>query len=141
MSESTTSPSNFQLIQDALADYMKQTGIDLPKHPFADQIQSCDSANAIFQLLQNKENQFQAYRDQHRKLINCLNPVVQFLHAVSGTLGEAVILVSTTESTRRLSYLYPSARRHRFHLQKQYSSALMFCSPYVYPLCSTESSS
>jgi hypothetical protein len=141
MSESTTSSSTFQLIVDALADYVKQTGIDLPKHPFADQIQSCDSANAIFQLLQDKANQFQAYRDQHRKLINSFNPVVQFLHAVSGTLGEALVFVSTTESTHRFSLLYPSAPRYRFHLQKQYLSVLMFCSPYVYPLFSTESSS
>jgi hypothetical protein len=94
MSESTTSSSNFQLVVDALADYANQTGIDLTKHPFANQIHNCDSVDAILQLLQDKASQFRAYRDEHRKLINCLNPVVQLLYAVSGTLGEALVLVS-----------------------------------------------
>jgi hypothetical protein len=98
MSSTTSSSSNFQLIVDALADYVKQTETDLTKHPFAEKIQSCDSADAIFQLLQHKANEFKTYRDTHRKLINCLSPVVQFLHTVSGTLGEALVLVSHTKS-------------------------------------------
>jgi fungal STAND N-terminal Goodbye domain len=95
MSESSsTTSSNFPLIVDALADYAKETGIDLTQLPFSNQVQNCDSANAIFQLLQDKSNQFRAYWDKHRKLINCLNPVVQFLHGVSDTLGEALVIVS-----------------------------------------------
>jgi fungal STAND N-terminal Goodbye domain len=97
MSSTTATSSNFQLIVDALADYATQTGIDLTGHPFAEQIQNCDSANAIIRLLQDKENEFKTYRNKHRKLINCLKPVVQFLHVVSGTLGEGLVLVSTTE--------------------------------------------
>jgi hypothetical protein len=103
MPSTTTPSSNFQLIIDALADYAKQTGIDLTKHPFADQLQNCDSANAIFQLLQDKANKFKTYRDEHRKLINCLSPVVQFLHVISGALGEALVLVSIAESIRLFS--------------------------------------
>jgi hypothetical protein len=95
MSESSlTTSSNFQLIINALADYANQTGIDLTKHPFANQIQNCDSADAIFQLMKDKVDHFNAYRDEHRKLINCLNPVVQFLCTFSGTLGTALVLVS-----------------------------------------------
>jgi hypothetical protein len=33
-------------------------------------------------------------------LINCLSPVVQFLHALSGTLRDALVLVSSSESIR-----------------------------------------
>jgi hypothetical protein len=33
-------------------------------------------------------------------LIDCLSPVVQFLHVFSGTLGEALVLVSSSESIR-----------------------------------------
>jgi fungal STAND N-terminal Goodbye domain len=95
MSPTATTAANFQAIFDAaLSDYAKQTGIDLPTHPFAQTLQSCDSADAIFNLLQDKANQFQAYRDGNRKLINCLKPVVQVLHTVTGILGEAASLVS-----------------------------------------------
>jgi uncharacterized membrane protein len=41
-----------------------------------------------------KQKQFHAYRDGNRKLINCLKPVVQLLHTVSGILGGVATLVS-----------------------------------------------
>jgi len=95
MSSTVTSSSKFQSIFDAaLSDYAKQTGIDLATHPSAQTLQNCDSAEAILDVLQDKANQFQAYRDGNRKLMNCLKPVVQVLHAVSGILGEAATLVS-----------------------------------------------
>jgi hypothetical protein len=93
----TPSSSNFQLISKALSDYAKQTGIDLTNNPFADELQNCDSADAISQLLQDRAKAFKTYRDEHRKLINCLSPVVQFLRAFSGPLGETLVLVSSTE--------------------------------------------
>jgi hypothetical protein len=98
MSSTTSSSSNFQLISKALSDYAEQTGIDLTKNPFADELQNCDSANAISELLQDRAKAFKTYRDEHRKLINCLSPVVQFLHVSSATLGEALVLVSSSES-------------------------------------------
>src|SRR5579863_8187264 len=95
MSSTVTSSSNFQAIFDAaLSDYAKQTGIDLPTHPSAQTLQNCDSADMILHLLQDKANQFQAYRNGNRKLINCLKPVVQVVHTVAGILGEVATLVS-----------------------------------------------
>ena len=95
MSSTATSSSIFQSIFDAaLSDYAKQTGIDLATYPFVQTLQTCDSADRILDLLQDKANQFQAYRDGNRKLINCLKPVVQVLHTVSGVLGEAATVVS-----------------------------------------------
>ena len=95
MSSATTAPSNFQSIFDtALSDYAKQTGIDLATHPSAQTLQNCNSVDAILEILQDKANQFQAYRDGNRRLIKCLKPVVQVLHAVAGILGEASTLVS-----------------------------------------------
>ncbi|KAH9975115.1 hypothetical protein BGW80DRAFT_1444668 [Lactifluus volemus] len=92
MSSTTPSSSNFHLISNALSDYEKQTDIDLTKNPFADQFHSCDSAEAISELLQDRVEAFKAYRNEHRKLIKCLNPVFQFLHAfkLSTTFGDAV---------------------------------------------------
>jgi hypothetical protein len=90
MSSTTPSSSNFHLISKALSDYAKRTDIDLTKHPFAHQFHSCDSAEAISELLQGRVEAFKDYRDEHCKLIKCLNPVFQFLHVFSATLGAAV---------------------------------------------------
>src|SRR5712691_7767119 len=92
MSSTTNPSSNFQSILDAaLSDYAKQTGVDLATHPSAQTLQNCNSADAILDLLKDKANQFQAYRDGSRNLINCLKPVVQVLHAVSGMLTAAMV--------------------------------------------------
>ena len=88
------SSSNFQLIVDALADYAKQTGIDLIKNPFVKKIQQSNSPEAILELLKEREKTFKSYREVNRRLINYLTPAVKVLQALSGILGEAVTLVS-----------------------------------------------
>ena len=92
----TPSSSNAQLIISALADYSKDTGIDLSNHPFATALEQSNSPEAILQLLQQREKAFKEYRENNRRLINCLGPVVKVLQAFSGILGEAVSLVSYT---------------------------------------------
>ena len=95
MSSTANSSSNFQSILDAaLSDYARQTGIDLATHPSAQILQNCNSADAILEILRDKAKQFQAYRDGNRKLIDSLKPFVQVLHAISGILGEAAAMVS-----------------------------------------------
>jgi len=91
-----TSSSNFQSILDAaLDDYHKHTGIDLIKHPSAAQLQDCHSPENVVQLLQERESSFKDYREKHRNLIDYLRPVVNVIHALSGILGEGAGLVST----------------------------------------------
>jgi hypothetical protein len=95
MSSTTNASLNFQSILDAaLSGYAEQTGIDLATHPSAQSLQNCTSADAIIDLLEGKANQFQAYRDGNRNLIDSLKPVVQVLHVVSAVLGEAAAMVS-----------------------------------------------
>ena len=89
-----SSSSNYQLIVDALADYTKQTKIDLTKNPFAEKIQHSKSPEAILELLKEREKKFKSHRDENRKLINCLTPAVKVLHAFSGILSQGVSLVS-----------------------------------------------
>jgi hypothetical protein len=91
-----TSPSNFQLIVDALADYAKQTGIDLSISPLAERLELSNSPQAILELLQARENDFIEYRHRNQKLINCIRPAVEVLHAFSGALGEVAGSVSNT---------------------------------------------
>ena len=92
--QATSSTSAIQSIVDALADYTKVTGIDLSKDPFVTVIEWSNSPEAILELLQEREKTFKEYRDNNRRLINCLTPAVKVIHAFSGILGEAVTLVS-----------------------------------------------
>jgi fungal STAND N-terminal Goodbye domain len=89
-----TFSSNSQLIFKALADYAKLTGIDLTKNPFTEKIELSNSPEAILQLLQERQKAFKEYREMNRRLITCLTPAVEVLHALSGILGDAVSMVS-----------------------------------------------
>ena len=87
--------TSFQPLLDvAFADYAKQIGIDPATHPFADRLQTCHSPDDVLKLLEDKAKEFKEYREGNRKLIDCLKPVVDVIHAFSGVLGEAVSLVS-----------------------------------------------
>jgi len=90
---SSTSSVQF-IIEAALADYTKDTGIDLSKTPFAAALEQSNSPEAILQLLYDRENAFKEYRDGNRRLIDCLSPAVSVIQAFSGIIGEAVNLVS-----------------------------------------------
>ena len=85
--------SNFHLILDAVDKYAEQTGISLNENPFARKIKGCDSPGAVLFLLQENLKAFKDYRDQSLRFVKCLSPVIQFVHAFSGILGEAAGLV------------------------------------------------
>jgi hypothetical protein len=103
--QTTSSPSNFQLIIDALADYAKLTGIDLSKNPFAERLEHLNSPQAVLELLEERENAFKEYRNQNRSLISCISPAVEVLQAFSGTLGEMVNSVSNSCKCYPVDYL------------------------------------
>jgi len=95
--QATSPTSNIQSIIDAaLADYAKTTGIDLSNSPSAAALEQSNSPEAILQLLQGREKAFIEYRDGNRRLMSCLSPAVKVIQAFSGFLGEAVSLVSHT---------------------------------------------
>ncbi len=94
--QATSSTDNVKLIIEALADYAKETGIDLSKNPFAAKFEQSRSPDAILQLLEEREKAFKEYRDGKRRLINCLKPAVTVLHRFSGILSGAAGLVSRT---------------------------------------------
>ena len=94
--QATSSTSNIQLIiDDALADYAKITGIDLSDTPFATTLEQSNLED-IIQLLQGREKAFKEYRDGDRRLIGYLSPAVKVLQAFSGIIGEAASLASHT---------------------------------------------
>ena len=87
---------NVQLIIGALADYAKETGIDLSNNPFATKFEQQISPEAILQLLEEREKTFKEYRHGKRRLIKCLSPAVKVLHRFSDILSEVVGQVSRT---------------------------------------------
>ena len=91
---STILPSTpFHSILDAaLDDYSKQTGIDLANHPSANQFDNCHSTDDVVRLLLQRQTGFKDYRDKYRTLIDRLRPVVTVVHAFSS------ILVATADS-------------------------------------------
>ena len=102
--QQTSSASSIQLIiEDALSEYTKVTGIDLSNNPFATTLEQSNSPDAILQLLRGRENAFKEYRDSDRRLTSCLTPAVKVLQAFSGIMGQAVSLVSHTSISRRSS--------------------------------------
>ena len=95
-SHSTASSSNnFQLIlNNALEAYKKRTKQDLLAHPFASQLQPCDSPGAILAVLQQQVQGLDQSRSSDDRLTRWLDPTVNVLYALSATLGERVGLVS-----------------------------------------------
>ena len=95
MSSVTNIPqSNYQLIINALTSYADRTGIDLSKNPFAEKLQLSNSPDDILELLHDREKAFKEYREGNRRLINCITPIVDVVHVLSGCLGEALSVVS-----------------------------------------------
>jgi hypothetical protein len=93
--QATSSPtSNIQLIVNALANYVKITGVDLSENPFAAVIEQSNSPGTILILFQERAKAFKEYRDNNRRLVSCLAPAVKVIQAFSGILGETVTLVS-----------------------------------------------
>jgi len=84
------------IINAALADYTKLTGTDLSKTPFATALEQSNTLEAVLQLLHEREKAFKEYRDDDRKLLNCLSPAIKVLQAFSDIVGEAVSQVSHT---------------------------------------------
>jgi hypothetical protein len=123
--------SNLQSIFDAADKYAQQTGINLNDNPFAHKVKDCDSPSAVLLLLQENLKAFKDYRNKNRKFIECVSPVVEFVHAFSGTLGEAAGLVGRNEAFCYRLFFYPFSTRYRSNLQVSSSPESMFSSPSV----------
>ncbi|KAH9981775.1 hypothetical protein BJV77DRAFT_354094 [Russula vinacea] len=94
LTRASTSSSNFQLIiNNALKAYEKRTKNDLLAHPLASQLQACDSPNAILAVLQQQVQGLDQSRSSDDRWIKWLDPTVNILYALSGTLGMGVGLV------------------------------------------------
>jgi hypothetical protein len=90
-----TSPfENVKLIIVALADYAKETDVDLSTNTFVAKLEQSMSPGDILQLLEEWQKAFKEYREGNRILTNFLSPTVKVLHGFSGILSAAAGLVS-----------------------------------------------
>jgi hypothetical protein len=88
--------SQFQgLFNAALQDYENQTGTRLVDHPFAKQLETCDSVNSVTAILQEQAQIFHEFRGDDGKLMKSLKSSVEVLHtpSISAVLGESIGLV------------------------------------------------
>jgi hypothetical protein len=91
---SSSNASNFQLILiNALDIYKKRTKKDLLAHPLVTELQSCNSPSAILAVLQQQLQGIDQSRTTDERWTRWLDPTVNVLFTLSGTLGEGVGLV------------------------------------------------
>ena len=91
-----TSPStdNFTAIFNAAsAEYQKVTGNRLNTHPFAAQLDACQSPKAVSDILRTQAQAFSKFSRGDEKLMTWLDPIVHILFTISATLGEGIGLV------------------------------------------------
>jgi hypothetical protein len=90
-SSSSNQASNFQLILiNALDAYKKRTKKDLLAHPLVTELQSCNSPSAILAVLQQQLQGLGQSRRSDERWTRWLDPTVNVLYTLSGTLGEGV---------------------------------------------------
>jgi len=94
--QSLSSSSSFQsLFNAALQDYAKRTGRKLDDDPLAKQFEKCDTADAIFSVLQEQARRFHEFRGKDGKIVRSLKSAINVLYAlsVSAALGEGIGVV------------------------------------------------
>jgi hypothetical protein len=93
-SSSSNQASNFQLIFiNALDEYKKRTKKDLLKHPLVTELQYCNTPGAILAVLQQQLQGLDQSRRNDERWTRWLDPTVNVLYSLSGTVGEGVGLV------------------------------------------------
>jgi hypothetical protein len=107
MSQPSSSSSFHSLFNAALQDYENQTGTSLIDHPFAKQLEACNSLDSISTILQDQAHIFREFRGDDGKLMKSLKCSVDVLYTLSSStvLGEGIGLVCSKHSSSDTSLL------------------------------------
>ena len=89
----TSSSDVKQILDAALSEYKKKTGNDLENHWVAKELQNCDSAEAVLDIVQHQAEAFYKFREGDKRLMKWISPSVHVLYMISATLGEGVGIV------------------------------------------------
>jgi hypothetical protein len=79
------------MLDNALAEYKKKTGDDLLAHWLAAELQSCESVDAVLDILRDQAKVFEKSGDP--KLMKWIDPLVHVLHTFPDALGDGISLV------------------------------------------------
>ncbi len=130
-SQTPASSSQFKSILDAaLCEYKKKTGNDLVNHWLAKELQNCDSAEAVLDIIQHQAEAFDKFRDGDKRLMKWIGSSVHVLYTISSTLGEGVSMVRTIRDDLRCVV---TSFCRRFLLRKQSLLELVSSSLFVHP--------
>ena len=92
---SRSNGDNFTAIfQAASSEYETVTRKSLDTHPFAKQLDNCDSPQAFSGVFRTQAQSFSKSCKSDDKLMKWLDPMVFILYTFSATLGEGIGLVS-----------------------------------------------
>jgi hypothetical protein len=96
-SETLVSSSQFKAILDAsLSEFKTKTGNDLTGNPLAKELKSCESSEAVLDIIQRQAKAFDKFRDGDKWLMKWIGPLVDVLFTISSTVGAGVSIVRTT---------------------------------------------
>jgi hypothetical protein len=91
----STSHSNFaSTFNAALETYKRKTKKDLAKHPLLSRLQSCESPEAILNVLQEQIPASSQSQNSDNGLMKWVIPTVNVLYSFSAALGDVAGLVS-----------------------------------------------
>ena len=95
MSQLSSSSSFQALFAAALHDYESRTGISPVNHPFAKQLEECDSLDSIIDILREQAKRFREVKGDSGKLMKSINCSVDALYilSISTVLGEGIGVV------------------------------------------------
>src|SRR6266576_356304 len=91
----STSQSHFASIFNAAWEsYKRKTKKDLVSHPLLPNLQSCDSPEAVLNVLREQVPAFNQSQNVDDGLTNWVTPTVNVLYSFSETIGQGVGLVN-----------------------------------------------
>jgi hypothetical protein len=91
---SSTSSNFTAIFEAATIEYQTITRKRLDTHPFAAQLDTCHSPDAVSNIFRIQAQAFRKFRERDEKLMAWLDPTVHILFTLSATLGEGIGLVS-----------------------------------------------
>jgi hypothetical protein len=95
-SQAVVSSSQFKAILDAaLSECKTKTGNDLLNNPLGKELQSCEPAEAVLDIIQRQAKAFDEFRDGDTSLMKWIGPSVDVLFTISSALGAGVAIVRT----------------------------------------------
>ncbi|KAH9029172.1 hypothetical protein EDB85DRAFT_2276158, partial [Lactarius pseudohatsudake] len=79
-----------QILDVALNEYKERTGNDLLDNWISKELQTCDSAEAVLNVIQHQAEAFHKFRGGDKKLMMWIGSSVHVLYTISAALGEGV---------------------------------------------------